>query len=375
MIGDIAMNNIDLRAMALDYARSINKSGCVDSLLRSATEIEKYLKFSAKPIKLATTAPMDWHEPALDREPFSFLTSVEDFELSGTARDLVKLFNSEDTLVVKARNIGMTALLIRFMAEKTKRGETVLWFSPNRHLLKTAREAVQHLGGNIEKIRFQTLKDVKESSIPTFEYDFLIVDGLGSLSYGDDETFRVRVLPSAKRRILSGEPSTAKGLLYDLWANSDAFQKIKLSWWQTLFPVSVRDFDRDMVSEAGAREILEAEFTPVEPNYLDSTTTTLSTTGALAGTFVTPNNLFKTVKLAIRDFHPDHLASVVSLEGIPVKDSRVLLVGHGIYTHVNGEWLHDDAEDNAFVYVELGSHARKLFINVAGKWIMPGEAD
>ena len=221
------------RKAALDLAASLPGVKYVDDLLRAAQAIENHLA-------------RENLEPIAPREPnkidFRAVLPVEHDDpvigqRTGFAQDLVRMFNSGNTLVLKGRNVGLTTLLIEYAEERRALGENVLFIAPKTaHPIfdEKATKATWRETDSDCKLIATTFKSLGES-IKGTSIDLIIVDGLGFLPYGEEATFLATIAPLAARCIFVSEATQERGLFHDMWKRSTTFQKITVPWYAPLY--------------------------------------------------------------------------------------------------------------------------------------------
>jgi hypothetical protein len=264
------MSNYKTRQLALEMARSIARPGQQPSqLIEAAYEIEQYLIGSAK-----SNAAIDFHGAPI--EPID--PSINTW--SGTACDLAQLCNQGNTLINKARQVGMTRFLIELAIENTKVGKRVLFFGNNGHNTNDARKKFVSGGGETSLADFKALNAIatgaEASDAETLadyyrgsqKFDLVIVDGLAFLPYSRETDFLTGIMPIGMRFVMASEPATERGLFWDLWQNSTSFQKVMLTWNTPLFPdpkrhERIEELKRNIADDRFRNEF-QCEFRPVK---------------------------------------------------------------------------------------------------------------
>lgn len=200
------------------------------NLIKNAQKIEAYLRgeYSYTP----------YSQPE-KKQGLDFNAKFETYEeddtprWSGTAQDLIRTINSGHTLITKARQIGMTTLLLHFAAAKAEQGQRVVFFNSTRRMEDGIKRLVPD-AAVAKLINFVTLNNV--SAARGYGADYVIVDGLTYLPFRHQTDFLATLLPMGGTRIFVGEPSASgTGLFADLWKHSTDYQKVVLTWYQPLF--------------------------------------------------------------------------------------------------------------------------------------------
>jgi hypothetical protein len=264
----------ELRLEALKIAREFTPHGNAEQLLENAQMIERHLKGD-----VAVVANKVSFKPGIDfdgvlapkRSYFVYKPGEENW--SGTAQDVVKLFNGGSTLICKARQIGMTTLLTNYAAHKSKLGHSILWFSPTMQMVSSANNMIREADGRVKNIDFHSLNSISEEMLLAKrgrdDYDYVIVDGLGFLPYANETVFMTGVMSLGKTFIFASEPTQSRGLFYDMWDNSHSFQKVMLTWHTPLYEAPQRDLKDDLdrrnqMDPDIYRSSFECKFRPVK---------------------------------------------------------------------------------------------------------------
>lgn len=268
----------EIRSEAMRIAEGLDSHGSSDNLIANALKIESYLQGGYMQ-KSKSPEPSEPPEPYGKLDLDSTFTPYRDDEMrwSGTAQDLAYTFNAGNTLVTKARMIGMTTFLAHYIARQVYRGKDVLYFAPNRRIIEVVLDIIDNIKQPVEpeqqssgSLTTSVLKGDFVSVIGRAQYDYLIVDGLGYLPYRDENDFVSKVMPLAKTRIFVSEPPrNAQGLFYNLWQESSEYQKVLLTWYQSLIrlrgPRSLVDDARrkELIADSYRREF-ECNFKPAD---------------------------------------------------------------------------------------------------------------
>lgn len=215
------MSNYESRKEALQIAaQHIDCHGDLNNLIKTSQEIERYLAGTAYRVE----------PPVLNGIDFS---SREHW--TGTAQDLVAAFERGNTLVCKARQIGMTTLLAHFASAQAQQGKRVVFMGINKGTTDRAKDIVKGLDKkSASRVTFLPLnQDFIFDGMPA---DYVIVDGLTYLSHGRKGAF-LTCLPEKSIKLFVGEPPRdPMGLFYELWHDSTQYQKISLTAHQPLYP-------------------------------------------------------------------------------------------------------------------------------------------
>ena len=264
----------DMRLEALKLAANCAGSSDPQTLLDTADMIERHLRGGDAPAAVIESEPVEQPTEidfaARMTEPKPVVGA--NLEWSGIAQDLVRLFNTGNTLVRKARQIGMTTLLAEYTAHQTREGKSVLYLAPHGSNCAHFKELVQKRLANLteetqeaSRADFDTLalKDILKLEKGR-RYDIVIIDEMASLPFALEAEFLARLLPCGDRFIFSSAASQGIGLFHDLWRNSQSFQKAMLTAYTPLS--RARDVlasmtaTREMMGEDSFKNQFEGQF-------------------------------------------------------------------------------------------------------------------
>jgi hypothetical protein len=258
------MNNYEKKRFALEMAREL-KPETPEQLIEYAQKLEEYFDTNT----VTEPKSVDFNAVAVPVSDPEWRDNISNLKWNPIAQYLISQFNSGNTVVCKARQIGMSTFLCDYISHRSH-SERIFYVVPNQRFVTSSEVTIRKMGGNMENVSVISMNQAVGDGLRGYRADVLIVDGLAFIPYAKEEEFTINALRLGARMIFSSEPAQARGLFHDLWHHSADFAKVALTWNMSLYGAKDNTFTKNMIGSIGAERFQNEFLCSFRPSSDDS---------------------------------------------------------------------------------------------------------